>query len=164
MASLTKEIPQPGQKAPDFTAPNQNGNLVRLDDFQSHWLVLYFYPKDDTPGCTVEAKDFTEYEKEFSALGAKILGVSPDSQKAHCRFIQKHNLTIQLLSDPEHQVSEAYGVWQLKKFMGKEFMGVVRSTFLIDPDGKLAFVWSNVKAKEHAQVVLTKLKEFLADQ
>ncbi len=159
-----KDIPQPGQKAPNFTASAQNGNLVSLADFQSYWLVLYFYPKDDTPGCTVEAKDFTEYEKEFSTLGAKILGVSPDSEKSHCKFIQKHNLAIQLLSDPEHQVCEAYGVWQLKKFMGKEFMGVVRSTFLIAPDGNLAYVWPNVKAKGHAQAVLDKLKDLLAAQ
>jgi peroxiredoxin Q/BCP len=158
----TKDIPQAGQKAPDFKAPDQNGNLVRLADFQSYWLVLYFYPKDDTPGCTVEAKDFTEYEKEFSALGANILGVSLDSEKSHCKFIQKHNLSIQLLSDPEHQVCEAYGIWQLKKFMGKEFMGVVRSTFLIDPDGNLAHVWPNVKAKGHAQAVLAKLQELVA--
>lgn len=161
---LTKDIPQPGQKAPDFTAPDQNGNSVSLVDLRSHWLVLYFYPKDDTPGCTVEAKDFTEYFQEFNALGAKILGVSLDSEKTHCRFIEKHNLSIQLLSDPEHQVCEAYGAWRLKKFMGKEFMGVVRSTFLIAPDGKLAYVWPNVKAKGHAQIVLTKLQELVAAQ
>lgn len=160
----SKDIPQLGQKAPDFRAINQNGNSVSLGDFQSQWLVLYFYPKDDTPGCTVEAKDFTEYEQEFSALGAQILGVSPDTEKSHCRFRQKHSLSIQLLSDPEHQVCEAYGIWQLKKFMGKEFMGVVRSTFLIDPDGNLAFVWPKVKAKGHAQAVLTKLQELVAAQ
>jgi peroxiredoxin Q/BCP len=164
MALLLKDVPQPGQPAPNFTAPDQNGNLVSLANFQSHWLVLYFYPKDDTPGCTVEAKDFTESEKEFSALGAKILGVSPDPEKSHCRFIQKHSLSIQLLSDPEHQVCEAYGAWRLKKFMGKEFMGVVRSTFLIDSEGKLAYVWPNVKAKGHAQAVLAKLQELLAGQ
>ncbi len=157
----TKDIPKMGQTAPDFTAPDQNGNLVSLADFQSQWLVLYFYPKDDTPGCTVEAKDFTEYEKEFSALGAQILGVSTDSEKSHCKFIQKHNLSIQLLSDPNHQVCEAYGVWQLKKFMGKEYMGVVRSTFLIDPEGNLAYVWSNVKTKGHAQAVLAQLKQLV---
>jgi peroxiredoxin Q/BCP len=157
-----KDIPQAGQKAPDFSAPDQNGTSISLADFQSHWLVLYFYPKDDTPGCTVEAKDFTEYSPEFSALGAKILGVSLDSEKSHCKFMQKHNLSIQLLSDPEHQVCEAYGAWQLKKFMGREFMGVVRSTFLIDPNGTLAYVWPNAKAKGHAQAVLAKLKELVA--
>jgi peroxiredoxin Q/BCP len=157
----TKDIPKIGQTAPDFTASDQKGNLVSLADFQSQWLVLYFYPKDDTPGCTVEAKDFTEYEKEFSALGSQILGVSTDSGKSHCKFIQKHNLSIQLLSDPNHQVCEAYGVWQLKKFMGKEYMGVVRSTFLIDPEGNLAYVWSNVKVKGHAQAVLDQLKQLV---
>ncbi len=160
MASL-KDTLQPGEKAPDFTAPDQNGNLVSLSDWRSHWLILYFYPKDDTPGCTVEAKDFSAYSQEFSNLGAKIVGVSPDSEKSHCKFIEKHNLTIQLLSDPEHQICEAYRVWQLKKFMGKEYMGVVRSTFLINPDGKLAYVWSNVKTKGHAQAVLAKLQELL---
>lgn len=159
-----KDIPQLGQKAPDFSAPDQNGNLVSLSDLQSYWFVLYFYPKDDTPGCTVEAKDFTDYDQEFSSLGAKILGVSPDSEKSHCRFIEKHNLSIQLLSDPEHQVCEAYGVWGLKKFMGKEFMGVIRSTFLIDPNGNVAYVWPKVKTKDHAQAVLAKLKELMAAQ
>ncbi|MBF2005182.1 MAG: thioredoxin-dependent thiol peroxidase [Chlorogloeopsis fritschii C42_A2020_084] len=154
-------MPQLGEKAPDFTAPDQNGNLVSLGDFQSNWLVLYFYPKDDTPGCTTEAKEFTEFSQQFSSLGAKIVGVSPDSEKSHCKFIDKHNLSIQLLSDPEHQVCEAYGVWQLKKFMGKEYMGVVRSTFLIAPDGKLAYAWSNVKVKNHVQAVLAKLQELL---
>jgi thioredoxin-dependent peroxiredoxin len=154
-------MPQLGEKAPDFTAPDQNGNLVSLGDFQSNWLVLYFYPKDDTPGCTTEAKEFTEVSQQFSSLGAKIVGVSPDSEKSHCKFIDKHNLSIQLLSDPEHQICEAYGVWQLKKFMGKEYMGVVRSTFLIAPDGKLAYAWSNVKVKNHVQAVLAKLQELL---
>jgi thioredoxin-dependent peroxiredoxin len=150
---------QVGQKALSFSAPDQNGNLVTLDDFQSNWLVLYFYPKDDTPGCTTEAKDFTDFVEKFNALDAKILGVSPDSEKAHCKFINKHSLSIQLLSDPEHQVCEAYGVWQLKKFMGKEYMGVVRSTFLINPEGDVVFMWSNVKVKGHVEAVLSKLQE-----
>ncbi|MFQ4146244.1 thioredoxin-dependent thiol peroxidase [Chlorogloeopsis sp. ULAP02] len=154
-------MPKLGEKAPDFTAPDQNGNLVSLGDFQSNWLVLYFYPKDDTPGCTTEAKEFTDFSLKFSTLGATIVGVSPDSEKSHCKFIDKHNLSIQLLSDPEHQVCEAYGIWQLKKFMGKEYMGVVRSTFLIAPDGKLAYAWSNVKVKGHVQAVLAKLQELL---
>ncbi|MGJ5676738.1 MAG: thioredoxin-dependent thiol peroxidase [Nostochopsis sp.] len=154
-----KNLPQAGEKALDFTLPNQDGNLVTLSDFQSNWLILYFYPKDDTPGCTTEAKEFTDLSQEFSTLGAKIVGVSPDTEKSHCKFIQKHNLSIQLLSDPEHQVCEIYGLWQLKKFMGKEYMGVVRSTFLIAPDGQLAYVWSNVKVKGHVQAVLAKLQE-----
>jgi peroxiredoxin Q/BCP len=156
-------ILQIGQPAPNFSAINQDGNQVNLSDFSAQWLVLYFYPKDDTPGCTTEAKDFTELSPEFSKLGAKIIGVSTDSVKSHCKFISKHNLSITLLSDPEHQLAETYGIWQLKKFMGKEYMGIVRSTFLISPGGNIAYVWGNVKTKGHAQAVLIKLQELLVD-
>ncbi len=159
MSQLT-EIPKVGEKAPSYSATNQNGLVLEV---QSSWLVLYFYPKDDTPGCTVEAKDFSEYSQQFNDLGAKILGISPDSEQSHSKFIDKHNLSIQLLSDPEHQICETYGVWRSKKFMGKEYMGVVRSTFLISPDGNLAHVWSNVRTKGHAEKVLKKLQELLAD-
>lgn len=152
------ETLQAGQAAPDFTAPDQNGTEVSLADYSDRWLVLYFYPKDDTPGCTVEAIDFTGLASEFQALGAAILGVSPDSPQSHCKFIDKHNLGIKLISDPEKSVIEAYKVWGLKKFMGREFMGVVRSTFLIKPDGTLAKVWSNIRAKGHAEKVLAELK------
>ncbi|MBD2198487.1 MULTISPECIES: thioredoxin-dependent thiol peroxidase [Calothrix] len=152
-------IPQIGQPAPEFSIPDEHETPVSLTDFSGQWVVLYFYPKDNTPGCTTEAKDFTELNQQFSAMGAKIFGVSPDSSQSHCKFIAKHNLTITLLSDPEHDLAEVYGVWQLKKFMGKEYMGVVRSTFLIDPDGKIAYTWSNVKVKAHAQQVLNKLQE-----
>jgi peroxiredoxin Q/BCP len=152
-------IPQAGQSAPDFSIPDQNDNLVSLDNLSGQWIVLYFYPKDDTPGCTTEAKDFTDLYQDFSALGAKILGVSPDSGKSHCKFISKHNLSITLLSDPEHELIESYGGWRLKKFMGKEYMGVVRSTFLISPDRIIAYAWPNVKTKGHAQSVLAKLQE-----
>jgi len=155
-------IPQAGQSAPDFSTPDENDNLVSLADFSGQWIVLYFYPKDDTPGCTTEAKDFTELYQDFSKLGTKILGVSPDSGKVHCKFINKHSLSITLLSDPEHLLIEAYGAWQLKKFMGKEYMGVARSTFLISPDRIIAYAWPNVKTKGHAQTVLTKLQELTA--
>jgi peroxiredoxin Q/BCP len=148
-----------GQKAPHFSLANPDGKLVSLNDFASSWLILYFYPKDDTPGCTTEAKDFTEYRQEFEQLGAKIVGVSPDSEKSHDRFIAKHQLSIQLLSDPEHQVAEAYQVWGLKKFMGKEYLGIIRSTFLIDPDGAIAYIWKNVKTKGHAASVLNTLRD-----
>ena len=153
------DIPQTGQLAPNFSIPDQDNHTVSLGDFPGQWVILYFYPKDDTPGCTTEAKDFTELFPEFSQLGSKILGVSQDSTKAHCKFIDKHNLAITLLSDPEHQAIEAYGAWRLKKFMGKEYMGVARSTFLISPDGIIAYTWPNVKTKGHAQAVLTKLQE-----
>jgi peroxiredoxin Q/BCP len=150
-----------GQRAPDFSINNQDGNLTSLGDFASKWLVLYFYPKDNTPGCTVEAIDFTKYSPDFTALGAVVVGVNPDSEKSHCRFIEKQSLTIQLLSDPAHIVAEAYGAWGLKKFMGKEYMGILRSTFLIDPEGKIAYIWPNVKTKGHGETVLQKLKELV---
>ncbi|WP_445633775.1 thioredoxin-dependent thiol peroxidase [Nostoc sp. DSM 114161] len=155
-------IPQIGQPAPDFSTPDQNDNPTTLSDLSGKWVVLYFYPKDDTPGCTTEAKDFSELHEDFSALEAKILGVSPDSGKSHCKFISKHNLSITLLSDPEHILIEAYGAWRLKKFMGKEYMGVARSTFLISPDRIIAYTWPNVKTKGHAQAVLSKLQELAA--
>ena len=158
---MTNNIPSIGQPASDFAAKDQNDNLVTLQDFTSHWLILYFYPKDNTPGCTTEATDFTTYQPEFSELGAKIIGVSPDSAKSHCKFIDKHDLKIQLLSDPEHQVIKAYGAWQLKKFMGKEYMGVVRSTFLITPEGTIAQVWDKVRVKGHVEKVLQELKKLL---
>lgn len=153
---MTLEV---GQKAPEFATPNQRGEISKLADFAGQWLVLYFYPKDNTPGCTTEAVDFTALSPQFQQLNAVILGVSPDSAKSHCRFIEKHNLTIQLLSDTEHQLAEIYQVWGLKKFMGKEYMGIKRSTFLIDPQGNIAYIWSNVKVKAHAEAVLKKLEE-----
>ncbi|MFN9732622.1 MAG: thioredoxin-dependent thiol peroxidase [Microcystis sp.] len=153
---MTLEV---GQKAPEFATPNQRGEISKLADFAGQWLVLYFYPKDNTPGCTAEAIDFTALSPQFQQLNAVILGVSPDSEKSHCRFIEKHNLTIQLLSDTEHQLAEIYQVWGLKKFMGKEYMGIRRATFLIDPWGNIAYIWSNVKIKAHAEAVLKKLEE-----
>lgn len=153
---MTLEV---GQKAPEFATPNQKGEISKLADFAGQWLVLYFYPKDNTPGCSTEAIDFTALSPQFQQLNAVILGVSPDSEKSHCRFIEKHNLTIQLLSDTEHQLAEIYQVWGLKKFMGKEYMGIKRSTFLIDPQGNIAYIWSNVKVKAHAEAVLKKLEE-----
>lgn len=152
------DIPQPGQDAPGFSAPDQTGSVVSLEDKKGSWLVLYFYPKDNTPGCTTEAKDFSAKLPEFTKLNGEILGVSPDSEKSHCKFIAKQELSIQLLSDPEHQVIEAYGAWRLKKFMGKEYMGVVRSTFLISPEGKIAQVWDKVRVKAHVDQVLQELR------
>jgi peroxiredoxin Q/BCP len=153
---MTLEV---GQKATEFATPNQRGEISKLADFAGQWLVLYFYPKDNTPGCSTEAIDFTALSPQFQQLNAVIIGVSPDSAKSHCRFIEKHNLTIQLLSDTEHQLAEIYQVWGLKKFMGKEYMGIKRSTFLIDPQGNIAYIWSNVKVKAHAEAVLKKLEE-----
>ncbi len=150
---------QLGQVAPAFTAPNRAGENICLQDFNHQWLVLYFYPKDNTPGCTTQAIDFTGKLAEFQALNANIVGISTDSIASHSKFIAKYNLEIILLSDPEHQIADVYAVWQLKKFMGKEYMGIVRSTFLIDPTGQIAAIWSNVKVKNHAEVVLNQLKQ-----
>lgn len=148
-----------GEQAPDFCLPDQNSQPVCLKDFKGKWLILYFYPRDNTPGCTIEAVDFTCIHQDFREMGAMILGVSPDSAKSHLRFIDKKELRLTLLSDPEHQVLETYGAWQLKKMYGRESYGVVRSTFLIDPIGKIAFIWPKVKAKGHADAVKKKLSE-----
>jgi thioredoxin-dependent peroxiredoxin len=148
-----------GQSAPKFTAQNRTGDDISLQDFHHQWLVLYFYPKDHTPGCTTEAIEFTEKLAEFQALNAQIVGISPDSIAVHSKFIDKHNLGIILLSDPEHQIAEQYNVWQLKKFMGKEYMGIIRSTFIIDPTGNIAQIWSNIRVKNHVDNVLAQLKK-----
>jgi peroxiredoxin Q/BCP len=153
------QLPAIGQPAPAFSATNQDDKTLSLLDFQGSWLILYFYPKDNTPGCTTEAIEFSQKQAEWENLNVKVLGVSPDSVKSHCKFIEKHSLALQLLSDPDHQVAESYGVWGLKKFMGKEYMGIIRSTFLIDPSGNLAQVWPSVKVKGHVESVLSKVKE-----
>jgi len=152
---------QVGDKAPDFCLPNQDEEEVCLRDLQGAWIVLYFYPKDNTPGCTTEACEFTAALPDFSGLGATILGVSPDSPKKHRNFIEKKELGITLLSDEEKEVCTAYGVWQLKKNYGREYMGVVRSTFIIDPDGKVAAVWEKVRVKGHVEAVKEKLAELV---
>ena len=147
-----------GHKAPEFCLPNQDNEEICLRDLRGTWVVLYFYPKDSTPGCTTEACDFTEALPDFTELGATILGVSPDSVKRHQNFIAKKDLKITLLSDEEKEVLQAYGVWQLKKNYGREYMGVVRSTYLIDPDGNVAAVWEKVRVKGHVEAVMAKLE------
>ena len=142
-----------GDNAPELTLPNQDDVEISLRDLEGKWIVLYFYPKDNTPGCTMEACDFTATLAQFDTLGAVVLGVSPDSTASHQKFIAKQKLDITLLSDSTTQIAQRYGVWQLKKFCGKEYMGIVRSTFLIDPEGKIAQIWSNVKVKDHASEV-----------
>jgi len=148
-----------GNTIPEFCLPNQDDEEICLRDIKGRWIVLYFYPKDNTPGCTTEACDFTAAEPEFIDLNAMILGVSPDSPKKHRNFIEKKELSITLLADEEKELCNTFGVWQLKKFMGKEYMGVVRSTFIIDPSGKVAAVWTKVRVKEHASIVKAKLEE-----
>ncbi len=148
-----------GKKAPAFALPNQDDEMVKLSDYTGQWVVLYFYPKDNTPGCTTEACDFTDSLKDFEKLNAVVLGVSPDSTESHRKFIDKQNLKITLLSDPNKKVLEKYGAWGTKKMYGKETKGVIRSTFLIDPKGKVAHQWSNVRAKGHVDKVHEKLAE-----
>jgi peroxiredoxin Q/BCP len=143
-----------GQQAPDFEAKIETGASIKLSDYRGKKVILYFYPKDNTPGCTTEAQDFTELFSEFTTVGAKIIGVSPDSATSHCKFIDKHNLSITLLTDPEHQLIEAYGAWRLKKFMGKEYDGIHRTTFIIDEQGIIDEVISEVKTKSHTSQIL----------
>ena len=148
-----------GVPAPGFALPDQNDQTVKLADYKGKWVVVYFYPKDDTPGCTTEACDFTDGLKSFEKLNAVVLGVSADSTESHRKFIKKRNLKITLLSDVDHAMMEKYGVWQLKKNYVKEYMGIVRTTYLIDPEGKVARVWEKVSAAGHAEAVKTALVE-----
>ncbi len=150
---------QPGDKAPDFTLPRDGGSNVSLSDFSGKNVVLYFYPKDSTSGCTIEAVDFTALEKEFAALNTVVIGMSPDSVKSHDNFVAKQNLTVILASDTEKEVLEAYGVWQEKSMYGRKYMGVQRTTYLIGPDGTVLKTWTKVKAKGHAEAVLDAVKE-----
>lgn len=148
-----------GDPAPEFSLPDTNENQVSKNDSKGRWFVLYFYPKDNTSGCTVEAIDFTARIKDFANLNAAVLGVSPDSCKSHQNFVRKHDLKVNLLSDPEKKVLQDYGVWQEKSMLGKKYMGVVRTTYLMDPNGKIAAIWPKVSAKGHAEEVLSKLRE-----
>jgi len=148
-----------GDKIPAFCLPNQDEEEICFRDIKGRWAVIYFYPKDNTPGCTTEACDFTVALPDFTSLEAIILGVSPDSPKKHRNFIEKKELKITLLADEDKSLCKSFGMWQLKKFMGREYMGVVRSTFLIAPDGTLAYKWEKVKVKGHVEEVKEKLKE-----
>ena len=143
-----------GDMAPDFSLPRNGGGTVSLSDFPGKPVILYFYPKDDTSGCTTEAVDFSGLTEEFEKLGATVIGVSPDSVKSHDKFAAKHNLSVVLAADEEHKALEAYGVWKEKSMYGKTYMGVERSTFLIDKSGKVAEVWRKVKVPGHAEAVL----------
>ncbi len=151
-----------GQEAPEFCLPNQDDVEICSRDLKGQWVVLYFYPKDSTPGCTTEACDFTAAMPDFTGLGAAVIGVSADSTKRHRNFIEKQNLGFTLLSDESTEMMQAYGVWQLKKNYGREYMGIVRSTYLIDPAGKVAASWDKVKVKGHVEAVRAKLAELQA--
>ncbi|MEE3055004.1 MAG: peroxiredoxin [Planctomycetota bacterium] len=150
---------QEGKKAPAFTLADENGEKVRLSDLAGNWVVLYFYPRDDTPGCTVEACDFTSGLKSFERLGAKVYGCSPDTAESHQKFIKKFKLKIHLLSDPAHKVMEKYGAWGEKNMYGNITLGVIRSTVLINPKGKVAKHWKRVKTRGHAESVRKVLEE-----
>jgi peroxiredoxin Q/BCP len=151
-----------GKKAPALSVPDQDGKVVKLDEYAGQWLVLYFYPNDDTPGCTTEACDFTNGLKDFEKLDAVVVGCSPNSEESHRKFIAKYKLKVRLLSDPEHKVLEKYGAWGEKVLYGKKSLGVIRSTVIIDPQGKVVHHWGKVKAAGHADQVREKLKELQA--
>jgi peroxiredoxin Q/BCP len=143
-----------GDKAPNFSCKNEKGELVALKDFKGKNLVLYFYPKDDTPGCTAEACDLRDNYQSFLSKGFEILGVSPDSEKKHQKFIDKHELPFSLLADEDHAVAEAYGVWGEKSMYGKKYMGILRTTFVIDEKGKLSNIIEKVDTKAHSKQLI----------
>ncbi len=147
-----------GKKAPAFAVKDQSGKAVKLADFAGKYVVLYFYPKDDTPGCTKEACAFRDDHSKLQKAGAVVLGVSPDSEQRHGKFIAKYQLPFSLLADTDHALAEKYGAWGEKSLYGKKYQGILRSTFLIGPDGKVAKVWPKVKPEGHAAEVLAALQ------
>lgn len=146
-----------GQTAPDFELNDQEGQPVRLSDYRGRPVVIYFYPKDDTPGCTRQACAFRDRKVDIEKTGAALLGISPDSSQSHAAFAAKHQLNFPLLADPDHKVAETYGAWREKKQYGKAFMGLQRSTFVIDAEGVVQKVWKNVKVDGHDEAVLKAL-------
>ena len=144
--------------APDFTLPDETGLERSLKDYRGKWVVLYFYPKDDTPGCTTEACNFRDDYSAYEKAGVTIIGVSKDSPNSHAKFNAKYQLPFSLLADVEHKVADQYGVWGRKKYMGKEYDGMFRTTYLIDPEGKIVKVFENVKPADHSAEVLAAIK------
>ena len=151
---MTTDTLQPGDDAPDFSLPRDGGETLSLSDMSGTAVVLYFYPRDDTPGCTTEARDFTAMAGDFAAAGATVIGVSKDTVAKHEKFRDKHGLGIALISDAEGNLCERYGVWVEKNMYGKKSMGIERATFLIDADGRIVQVWRKVKVPGHAETVL----------
>lgn len=149
---------QDGTKAPDFQLPDAQGKTLRLSALKGHPVVVYFYPKDDTSGCTAEAKGFSCLIDDFKKAGAEVIGISPDSPESHAKFQDKYDLGVRLLSDQERKAAEAYGVWVEKSMYGRKYMGVERSTFLVDGDGTIARSWRKVKVPGHAEEVLAAVK------
>jgi len=148
-------------KAPSFSLPSTSNNEYSLKDSLGKYIVLYFYPKDDTPGCTIETNDFNKLLAKFKKLNCEILGISKDNLKSHDKFRNKYKIKFDLLADEEIKVLKKYKVWAKKKFMGREFMGIVRTTFLIDKKGKIIKIWNNVKVKDHAKEVLETLQNIV---
>lgn len=155
---MSQPMPEEGQIAPDFTLPQDGGEPVTLSALRPAPVILFFYPKDDTPGCTVENRDFSALQVDFATAGAKVVGVSKDTVEKHSKFRKKHDLSVILVSDAEGTTCEDYGVWVEKKMYGKTFMGINRATFLIDGEGKVAKVWPKVKVEGHAEEVLAAVK------
>jgi len=151
-------MPEQGQKAPAIELKTTTGKKLKLADLKGRPVVVYFYPKDDTPGCTVEAKGFQAALPKFAKAGAEILGISPDGVDSHCKFAGKYGLQFTLLADEDHAIAEKYGVWVEKNMYGKRYWGVQRATFLVDADGKIAHVWPKVKPDGHAEEVLAAIK------
>jgi peroxiredoxin Q/BCP len=159
MSAPTPTVPATGDLAPDVSLPDETGTVHRLADQKGRWTVLYFYPEDDTPGCTTEACQFRDLDEQYADTGADVWGVSPDGAASHRRFREKFDLPFSLLSDVDHEVATRYGAWRLKNNYGREYMGIGRSTFLIDPDLRVARAWPTVKADGHAAAVLEALAE-----
>lgn len=155
---MTMHTLQIGDLAPDFTLTDQDGEARSLSDEKGNWVLLYFYPKDDTPGCTKQACAIRDNFPLFEKLGCTVLGISIDGEKSHKKFEEKYELPFILLSDTEKKVVNAYGVWGMKKFMGREYEGTLRTSFLIDPEGKIAKIYENVKPEKHAEEVLADLQ------
>ena len=151
-------MPEPGQEAPDFTAVDDRGQTVQLSDFRGRKVVLYFYPKDDTPGCTREACTFRDLHRRLEEAGAVVLGVSPDDAASHARFREKYGLPFRLLSDHDHRIADAYGVWKEKHQYGRSFWGIERTTFVIDAEGRIKRVFERVRPQGHSDEVLEALR------
>lgn len=154
---------KPGDLAPDFSLPDHTGTMRTAQSLRGSWCILYFYPKDNTTACTAEALAFSAVYEELADLGVPVIGISPDSVESHQKFIEKHDLKVTLLSDVSHDVIGAFGAWKLKKMYGKEYMGVERSTFLIDPSGIIKEIWRKVKVKGHVEAVTSRLHELKAE-
>ena len=155
---MAQEMVQEGDKAPDFELPTESGETLKLSKLGGKPVVVYFYPKDDTTGCTAEAKDFTRLAPDFGKLGVAVIGISPDSPESHQRFARKYDLKVRLAADADKAVAMAYGVWVEKSMYGRRYMGVDRSTFLVDAQGKVAKAWRKVKVSGHAEEVLAAAK------